>query len=114
VDLLAARIADRLHAQHARADGLRARLPACARLLRARGATRVVLFGSLATGATPHEATDVDLAVWGLSEEVARDVILDLEELVGAAVDLVPMESAPASLVARVARDGVEIRDVAG
>jgi predicted nucleotidyltransferase len=114
VDLLTARIANRLHAAHARAESLRAKVPACARLLRTRGATRVVLFGSLATGATPHETTDVDLAVWGISEDVARDVILDLEDVVGGAVDLVTMETASASLVARVARDGLEIDDVAG
>lgn len=113
VDLLAARIANRLRVQHARAERLRAQVPACARLLRARGARRVVLFGSLATGAQPHESTDVDLAVWGLSEAAARDLILDLEDLVSAEVDLVRMESAAPSLVSRVAQDGLEIDDVA-
>jgi predicted nucleotidyltransferase len=95
MDLLAERIATRDRAARDRADALRVRLPSCARRLRARGATRVVLFGSLVTEAPLHASTDVDLAVWGLSE---RDV-----------VDLVRAESAGASLLARIARDGKEL-----
>ena len=110
MDLLVARIARRMSAERARADRWRARLPACARLLHARGATRVVLFGSLATGAPPHDATDVDLAVWGLSDREIIDVVLDLEELLGASVDLVAVEAASPSLAACIARDGVEVR----
>ena len=89
-------------------------MPDAARLLRQRGASRVVLFGSLATGAPPHERTDVDLAVWGLSERAALDVVLDLEDLFGASVDLVCVETATPTLAARVARDGVEVFDVSG
>ncbi|HEY6461870.1 MAG TPA: nucleotidyltransferase domain-containing protein [Polyangiaceae bacterium] len=109
MDLLAARIERRADAARARADALRARLPECVRVLRGRGATRVVLFGSLATGAAPHERTDVDLAVWGLSERDVLDVALDLEEIFGASLDIVSAECAGQRLLARIARDGVEL-----
>jgi predicted nucleotidyltransferase len=109
MDLLAERIATRDRAARDRADALRVRLPSCARRLRARGATRVVLFGSLVTDAPLHASTDVDLAVWGLSERDVVDLALDLEDDLGAAVDLVRAESAGASLLARIARDGKEL-----
>jgi predicted nucleotidyltransferase len=69
----------------------------------------VVLFGSLVTEAPLHASTDVDLAVWGLSERDVVDVALDLEDELGASVDLVRAESAGASLLARIARDGKEL-----
>jgi predicted nucleotidyltransferase len=109
MDLLAERIATRDRAARDRAEALRVRLPSCVRRLRARGATRVVLFGSLATGAPLHAATDVDLAVWGLSERDVLDLALDLEDDLGASVDLVRVESAGPSLLARIARDGKEL-----
>jgi predicted nucleotidyltransferase len=109
MDRLTARIAARDRAARDRADALRARLPAGVRLLRDRGATRVVLFGSLASGAAVHDATDVDLAVWGLSERDMIDLGLELEDELKASVDLVRAESAGPALAARISRDGKEL-----
>jgi predicted nucleotidyltransferase len=60
------RQAERKARSDARADAIRARLPAVKQLLTSRfGARRVVLFGSFARGDTT-ERSDVDLAVEGL------------------------------------------------
>jgi predicted nucleotidyltransferase len=40
------------------------------------GARRVVLFGSLASGAEPHAGTDIDLCVEGVSERDALTRVL--------------------------------------
>jgi predicted nucleotidyltransferase len=54
-------------------------VPALAAELCARGAARVSLFGSLATGAPPHDRTDVDLCVEGMSDRAAALAALELE-----------------------------------
>ena len=103
------RIARRQAAARARADALRAQVPELAQALRALGATRVRLFGSLVTGAPPHEGTDVDFCVEGLDESAAGEASLELERAVGARVDVVRWERASERLRARVERDGVEV-----
>ena len=108
-DLLATRIAAQQARAATRAQGLRQKLPAGAALLRAHGATRVVLFGSLARDGAAHGASDVDLAVWGLDGSTYFRVLAELAELLGTDVDLVEMEKASASLRERVARDGIEL-----
>jgi predicted nucleotidyltransferase len=82
--------------------------------LRARGATRVVLFGSLARGDEPRARTDVDLAVWGLDLGELYGAMDDLGRMTGAKVDLVMGETMGQRLAAAVARDGVEIGDGPG
>lgn len=77
-DPLAARIAARAAAAEARANRLREAVPALARELVERGATRVVLFGSLASGAAPHMETDIDLCVEGLTLADAERAELEL------------------------------------
>jgi predicted nucleotidyltransferase len=118
VDPLTARIARRQDADRARADRVRSLVPTLAAALRARGATRVVLFGSLALPAehaTPHAGTDVDLAVGGLDERAAGDATFDRMELAGTKVDVVRLESASPRLLRAIERDGVEVWvDVAG
>jgi predicted nucleotidyltransferase len=109
-DLPAERIARRQLASSARAERLRQAVPAVARRLREKGATRVILFGSLASGAQPHEGTDIDLCVEGVSLIDAERASLDLAESVGA-VDLVRWETAPEELRAVVERYGVLIED---
>ena len=52
---------------------------------------------------------EIDLAVWGLSERATLDARVDIEDLPGTSVDLVQAESTSASLVARIARDGIEV-----
>jgi predicted nucleotidyltransferase len=108
---LVERIAHRQDEARARADALRTRVPMLASRLRALGATRVRLFGSLATHAEPHAATDIDLCVEGLDDSAAGDARLDLEPLAGTRVDVVCWESASECLRARIVRDGVEVVD---
>jgi predicted nucleotidyltransferase len=103
------RIARRQREAQARAQRLRGLLPAAATRLRARGASRVVLFGSLATGAEPHAESDIDLAVAGLDDDAIAESTLELEALTGARIDLVALERAPSRLRSRIARDGKEV-----
>lgn len=92
-----------------RADVLRSHLSAAWRLLADRyGATRLVLFGSLARGDV-SERSDVDLAVAGLRGEDYFKAQADLVGLFAAPVDLVEIEHASPSLLARLQLDGVEI-----
>ncbi|HKQ67868.1 MAG TPA: nucleotidyltransferase domain-containing protein [Polyangiaceae bacterium] len=112
-DPLVRRIAEEQRRALERADRLRALLPRAVELLQKRGATRVVLFGSLATGVDPHAGTGVDLCVHGLSFEDCADVLLELEALFGSQVDLVHAESAGLRLLRRVARQGKELTHVA-
>ena len=109
-DLLARRVAERIDAALVHAERLRGAVPLLARGLRERGATRVVLFGSLASGAPPHEGTDIDLCVEGLSQAEIERAALDLAEHV-AAVDLVRWETASPELRAVVAQYGIAIGD---
>lgn len=108
-DPLVERIARQQCVARARADRLREILPAVAAKLRRRGASRVVLFGSLATGAEPHAGTDIDLAVAGLDAEAIAEATLELESFAGAEVDVVGLEQASPRLHARIARDGKEL-----
>jgi len=97
IDRLAERIAARRAADQRRADALLQQVPLLARHLRAMGATRVVLFGSLASDAEPHERTDVDLCVEGLTQAQVERASLELASEVGP-VDLVRWETAPPQL----------------
>jgi predicted nucleotidyltransferase len=108
-DPLVERIAREQRAARARADRLRSLLPVAAAKLRARGASRVLLFGSLATGAEPHAASDVDLAVAGLDADAIAESTMELEALTGARVDIVALERAPDRLLTRIARDGKDV-----
>ncbi len=90
-------------------DLLRTRLPAVATLLRKRyGATRVVLFGSLAWGEA-HATSDADLAISGVGAADAGVATADAEALLGRTVELFLLEELPASLRARVLTDGQEL-----
>lgn len=93
----------------ARADAMRARLPAAKQLLADRyGVRRVVLFGSLARGDSTA-SSDVDLAVEGIDSAGYFRAIADLMGLFEAPVDLVEIERAPASLLARLELEGIEL-----
>jgi predicted nucleotidyltransferase len=108
-DPLIERIAEAQRAAQARAESLRTMLPALARELASRGATRVRLFGSLATGSQPHGGTDVDLCVEGIDAAAIADATIRVEALAGARVDVVRWESASERLRRRIDRDGVEV-----
>lgn len=112
-DPLVARIASEQGRARARARRLREEdVPRLARELRARGARRVRLFGSLAAGAEPHATTDIDLAVDGMDESTAADALLALEAMVDARIDLVRWETAGDRVRRAIERDGVEVGDV--
>jgi predicted nucleotidyltransferase len=71
------------------------------------GASRVVLFGSLARGSA-QPGSDVDLWVEGLPESAYLDAIsLVREGIVGTEVDLVMADWASASVRERAQREGV-------
>jgi predicted nucleotidyltransferase len=103
------REAERKARADARSAGIRARLAAAKQLLVDRyGARRVVLFGSFARGDTT-ERSDVDLAVAGLDPAGYFTAIADLTGLLDTPVDLVELERAPPSLLARIELEGVDL-----
>lgn len=104
--LLAARIEARRQRASERSSRIRARIPELAERLRGLGAAEVVLFGSLASGAEPHEDSDVDLAVRGMSQAAVELACLELGAWLGARVQLVRLEDASAELAGLVARFG--------
>lgn len=77
-------------------------------LLRGRfGASKVVVFGSLARDDFFHERSDVDLAAWGIDERdylKAVSQLLDLDSALE--VNLVRVEEARESIHAAIERDG--------
>jgi predicted nucleotidyltransferase len=90
--------------------------PECLRLaglaadcLRARGAVRVLLFGSLARGRAPGVHSDFDLAVEGLPQQAYLGSLGALLQLLPLPVDLVELESAPPFLRERILREGTLI-----
>jgi predicted nucleotidyltransferase len=106
VDLLTQRIAQSEARAYERAEGIRSRLLAVAELLNQRGASEIWLFGSLVAGGHPHEDSDVDLAVKGLSAVGLIKTLIEVEALLGARVDLVRLEEANASLRDRIYKEG--------
>ncbi len=70
------------------------------------GVTSVVLFGSVALG-TADSHSDIDLAVAGLPAELYFRASADIVDAAGVEVDLVRLEEAEASLLARIEADGV-------
>lgn len=107
-DLLEERFARAQRDARARAERLRARVLALARLLRSHGARRVILFGSLAPNKEPHAGTDA-LGIEGLEEATLASVVFEVEEVAGGSVDLVRLEAASPRLRARIEEDGVEV-----
>jgi predicted nucleotidyltransferase len=103
------RESERRSAAAERASRLRASLPRVTGLLRRKhGVTRVLLFGSLATGSATTES-DIDLAVEGLATERYFDALADLMEIVAGPADLVRLEEASSSLRQRILEEGVEL-----
>ena len=106
-------VAERLRAEgcardaaaEARTRGLTSKLDAAADLLRAAGAARVWLFGSLALGNARLES-DVDLAVEKLPRARYFDLLSALMALFETRVDLVAMEDAPQALRERILGTG--------
>jgi predicted nucleotidyltransferase len=89
--------------ERARAERARRVLPDVVEDLARRGAKRVILFGSLATGRFGLDS-DIDLAVSGVEDLFAAGA--EAERLAGMRVDLVPLEDAHAHVAKRVASEG--------
>lgn len=107
IDAWRARASAREGAERAHRAALRARLPhAISALVERFGATRVVLFGSLARD-TAVGASDVDLLVEGIALDQLGDAhVAVLDAMPGVWVDLVPVESARAEILARAELEG--------
>lgn len=74
------------------------------------GATRVLLFGSLAHGHWYSAASDIDLAAWGLGAEDHLLALARLEELSpGFQIDLVRAERLPANILEAIEAEGVPL-----
>jgi predicted nucleotidyltransferase len=74
------------------------------------GAKRVAVFGSLLRPEQFYERSDVDLAVWGLDEQMylkALARLLDLDPEIS--VDLIEVEFAPTRLRAVIEQDGADL-----
>ena len=108
VDPLEERIRIRQRSDSARAEARLAKLPRAVALLRALGAERVWLFGSLTTGTT-HDGSDVDLMVSGLPAHERTSAWLGLEDLFETSVDLVPEEATSLAFRDAVHRRGRDI-----
>ena len=91
-----------------RAARFRKSLPRAAEILRACGAKRILLFGSLAEG-SPCRESDVDLAVEGLSPDRYFEALGQLMALFRGPVDLVLLEQAGPSLQERVEETGMPL-----
>jgi uncharacterized protein len=80
-----------------------------ARLLREEfGATRVVVFGSLAHGAWFEQRSDIDLAAEGIPPQAFWRAWCALDRLAPAVdIDLIAIESAPARLRDEITQQGV-------
>ena len=109
-DLLAERIAARASLATMRARQLRAAASAAATQLRTLGAQRVILFGSLASGAQPHGDSDIDLCVEGLPQGLVERFRLDASGPAGR-LDIVRWETASPELRAVIATYGEPLED---
>lgn len=92
----------------ARRRELEAQLPEARDALREKGATRVWVFGSVATGETTS-SSDLDLAVEGLPGRQYFPALGELFRRLTCDVNLVRMEEAPESLRERVLAEGREL-----
>ncbi|MCC9078792.1 nucleotidyltransferase domain-containing protein [Litorilinea aerophila] len=74
------------------------------------GATRVVLFGSLAHGRWFSPTSDVDLAAWGLAPADFFTAVARLQDLApGFEVDLVMAERCPPHLWQVIEKEGISL-----
>ncbi len=100
------RMAESLGADERAAAELRRLLPGVVNVLvREFGATRVVLFGSLAEGLARADS-DIDLAVAGLAPADYFRALGRVETAAGRRVDLVPLEEASPELLRRIHETG--------
>jgi uncharacterized protein len=92
--------------EHRRQQGLAAATTAATQL-KQWGATKVVLFGSLLDESF-YEQSDMDLAVWGLPENLYFKAVAQLQGIAGFEVDLVEAQDAM-PYVAEAIAQGIEL-----
>ncbi len=74
------------------------------------GATRVILYGSLAHGAWWREESDVDLAAEGIAPELFWRAWGAVERLApGIEINLAPLETVKPGVLRSIEREGVEL-----
>lgn len=74
------------------------------------GATRVLVFGSLAHGAWFTPWSDIDLAAWGIPSDRFYSAMADVTELSSEfKIDLVDPETCRPTLREEIEREGVEL-----
>jgi predicted nucleotidyltransferase len=74
------------------------------------GATRVVLFGSLASGERFHLRSDVDVAAWGIPRDDTFRAVGELLSLDSdIEINLVDVSICRPSLLTRIEREGTEL-----
>ncbi len=75
------------------------------------GASRVVLFGSILSDPADrsfHQDSDIDLAVWGISDRLYFKAVGKLQGLSEFDIDLVEPQDAPAYIVEAIAK-GIDL-----
>ena len=77
------------------------------------GATRVILFGSLARGGFSLES-DIDLAVAGLTKSDFYTALADANDCASRWVDLKPLEAVRAHFRRRIMETGIDLLDGSG
>lgn len=93
------------------AAGAQAALPIIVDILVKKGATRVVLFGSLARGRFGLDS-DIDIAVEGPVDVFAAEG--EASRATGFDVQVVRLEEAPPALRTRIASEGRDLRELTG
>lgn len=111
MDLFTQRIAEQMAQAMERARRLRATVPNLARELRLRGATKVLLVGSLARADRYNPDTDVDLVVWGLSMGEAYEASCDLSRIVAARVEVIPFDVVGPRLAKAMETEGIDVTE---
>ena len=73
--------------------------------LKTLGCTEIILFGSFADGMADH-ASDIDLAISGISPRTYFRTLAEISSIVGWKVDLVPMDYIPGDLKEKIRAQG--------
>lgn len=107
-DAYSRRTAAREEADAAEVRRVRSLLPSVVAHLTSLGATEIYLFGSLTDGRFGAHS-DVDLATRGLGFHEALKAVSTCADLIDRAVDVVRLEDAPPTLLARVTQTGVRL-----
>lgn len=106
---LAQRLGERSVEDRTAEFNAKALLPGLARALKAAGATRIVLFGSLASGLFRSQS-DIDIAVAGLPESTLARLERELTLEAHRPIELANLDAMPGPLRERVGQLGRDLR----